>query len=510
MSRYKAGVMRDKFTIQSNLDILPIEKIIIPIASRDQLAPILRGLQQIHSDPEVMDQIYTILEAEIQPSISKEKGRPGLTLWQILVLGIIRHARSCDYDALEDFAYHHNLVRQFLNLPAIHGSDLTNTPYLTYKTIRNNVALLTEEILQKINKIIAQYGHKILSKNSSTPDRFVAKCDTYVLETNVHFPTDYNLLFDAARKTIQLIFFLSEIYPLKGWRKHKSIISKIKGKMRSLSNINKKGGQNKKERRKKVAREYLDLAIDLYNKASDTINELNSLIISNLESDTLAELHYFHEMLKKHIDLVERRLIKGEIIPHDEKMFSLFETHTQWIAKGKAGKPVELGRKLLITSDQNQIIIDYKILKTSAEHAEADATVERIFQQYGNDSIESISFDKGFSSAANKTTIKDKVEQLIMPKKGKLTQEEAAEEHEASYIKLRHAHSAIESNINSLEYHGLDRCLDKGEPGFGRCVGLGILAYNLHQIGKGLKRKEKEAQEKSAKRQRRKTSRAAA
>lgn len=303
---------------------------------------------------------------------------------------------------------------------------------------------------------------------------------------------------------------LTEIYDLPGWRKHKSTYAKLKNQMRALGNISQKGGQNKQQRLQKAARSYLDLATDLSTKAAATIQQLKALGLTAFEHCRLDQIGYFRDMLDKHIHLIERRILNGETIPHEEKTFSLFEPHTQWISKGKAGCPVELGRKLLITTDQNHLILDYKILDTPDEHPQASATIERIQAQYGKDSIKSISFDKGFSSAANKTHLTGQVDQLIMPKKGKRNAAETAEEHQPSYIKLRHAHSAIESNINSLEHHGLDRSREKGYHGYSRCVGLGILAYNLHQIGKGLARREKEAQEKAAKKLRRADNRAAA
>lgn len=75
----------------------------------------------------------------------------------------------------------------------------------------------------------------------------------------------------------------------------------------------------------------------------------------------LISLEQFTEFLKKHIDLVERRLIKGEQIPHQEKLFSIFETHTEWVSKGKINKKVELGKLLSITTDQYNLIVDYYI-----------------------------------------------------------------------------------------------------------------------------------------------------
>jgi IS5 family transposase len=501
--------MRSKFQIQPQLNIVPIEKIQIPSNSRDQLAPILLALQWIYTTPEISDRIFELLEQKILPGTSKDKGRPGLDLWQILVLGIVRNARDCDYDELEDLASHHTLIRQFLNLPAIAGSDLTNTPDLTHRTISNNVCHITEELLHDINKIVAQHGRTLLSKKNGA-EEIIAKCDTYVLETNVHFPTDINLLWDAARKTIDLIVPLAETYNISGWRKYKSMRAALKNQMRVLGNISRKGGTDKQQRHQQQARVYLAQANTLSSKANATLGELNTLALGPVESARLAGLTYFVEMLDKHIDLIERRVLKGETIPHEEKVFSLFEPHTQWISKGKAGCPVELGRKLLITTDQYQLILDYQIMDNPDEHPQAPATVERILAQYGAGSIKSISFDKGFSSKANKAQLQEVAGRVIMPKKGKRNTQEAAEEHQPAYIKLRHAHSTVESNINSLEHHGLDRCPDKGLHGYTRYTGLGVIAYNLHQIGNGILRQAKEAKDKAARRQQRQTQRAAA
>ncbi len=501
--------MRSNFQIQPDLNIVPIEKIQIPTKSRDQLAPILLALQWIYTTPEISRQIFELLEQKILPGKSKDKGRPGLDLWQILVLGIVRNARNCDYDELEDLASHHTLIRQFLNLPAIAGSDLTNTPDLTHKTISNNVCHITEELLHDINRIVAQHGRILLSKKNSV-EEIIAKCDTYVLETNVHFPTDINLLWDAGRKTIEIIVHLTENHDLPGWRKYKSIRARLKNQMRVLGNLSQKGGPNKQARLQQGARAYIDQANTLSIKANATLGQLSTLALSPVETGRFIELTYFVEMLDKHIDLIDRRILKGETIPHKEKVFSLFETYTQWISKGKAGCPVELGRKLLITTDQYQMILDYEIMDNPNEHPQAPATVARILAQYGPGSIKSISFDKGFSSKSNKAALEDVAGRVIMPKKGKCNAGETAEEHQTDYIKLRHAHSAVESNINSLEHHGLDRCPDKGFRGYTRYTGLGVIAYNLHQIGNGILRQAQEAKDKAARKLQRKIERDAA
>ncbi|MCX6875358.1 MAG: hypothetical protein NTW21_16355 [Verrucomicrobia bacterium] len=277
--------------------------------------------------------------------------------------------------------------------------------------------------------------------------------------------------------------------------------------MRALGNISQKGGPNKQARLQQGARVYLDQASTLSAKANATLGQLRTLALSPVEGGSLVELTYFVEMLNKHIDLIERRILKGETIPHEEKVFSLFEPHTQWISKGKAGCPVELGRKLLITTDQYQLILDYHNMDKPDEHPQAPATVARIREQYGSASLKSISFDKGFSSKTNEAQLQEVAGRVIMPKKGKCNAEEVVEEHQADYIRLCHAHSAVESNINSLEHHGLDRCPDKGYHGYTRYTGLGVIAYNLHQIGKGMLRQAQAAKGKAAKKLQRKIER---
>jgi len=82
---------------------------------------------------------------------------------------------------------------------------------------------------------------------------------------------------------------------------------------------------------------------------------------------SLIKLSYFLEMLDKHIDLIYRRLIKGEKIPAQDKIFSIFETYTEWIMKGKFRPNVELGKKLLVTTDQYHFIVDYQVIENQAD-----------------------------------------------------------------------------------------------------------------------------------------------
>jgi hypothetical protein len=111
---------------------------------------------------------------------------------------------------------------------------------------------------------------------------------------------------------------------------------------------------------------------------------------------------------------------------------------------------------------------------------------DRLLGRYGQGRIASISFDKGFTKAEDRELLGLYIPTVVMPKRGKKNEAEAEAESAPKFVKLRKAHSAVESAINALEHHGLNRCLDVGLEGYARYVGLGVLSYNLHLIGRRL------------------------
>ena len=95
-------------------------------------------------------------------------------------------------------------------------------------------------------------------------------------------------------------------------------------------------------------------------------------------------MDYFHGMIDKHIDLVCRRLLKGEDIPHIEKVFSVFESHTEWISKGKRNPSVELGHRVMITTDKNDLILDYKVMLREEDVEQPVELINRIMKNFEN------------------------------------------------------------------------------------------------------------------------------
>ena len=475
--------MRHPFPAQPDLQITPIEKIRLPLRSRDELPPLLAGLQWVWMHPTLKAEIFTLLEAKILAG-KKATGRPGMDLWQILVLGVVRLGLDADWDRMEHIANYDTLVRQMLGLPATPWDD--ESKMFGHQTLRDNVALLDDELLQQINARIAAAGREVFAKKDGAPLAALdVKVDTYVLETDVHFPTDLNLLWDAGRKCVDMIVKYRDQfgYALPGWRKAKDWRRQLKACERIASQIVYRGGPNKEARMKRAVRDYLAVGRELSAKVRES---LAGLCDQPVELAHWEALEYFQRMLAKHLDLVERRLLQEEAIPAHEKVFSLFESHTEWIQKGKQRPNVELGHRLLIATDQHQLIQDYDVAAGVADVDRSVPVADRLLGRYGAGSVASLSFDKGFTREEDRELLSLYVPAVVMPKRGKKNAAETERESAKRFVALRQLHSAVESEINSLEHHGLNRCLDMGLEGYLRYVGYGVMSYNLHQIGRQL------------------------
>lgn len=472
--------MRQLFNPQPDFQIIPIEKILLPLQSRDELPPILAGLQWIWMHPTLKAQILGLLEARILGD-KKRTGRTGMDLWQILVLGVVRLGLNTDWDRMEHLANYDLLLRQMLGVCSAPWG--TKAHRFAHQTLRDNAALVDAELLKEINILVAAAGRQVFVDNpSATPAPLQIKVDTYVLETDVHFPTDLNLLFDAGRKCLDLVEKYQKAfrYDLPGWRKLEHWRRRLKSSERTASKTVFGGGKDKEKRVRAVVSEYLEIGRGLSAKISAS---LLGLCDQEVDVRDWEQLAYFQQMIDKHVDLVDRRLLQGQVIPSGEKLYSLFEPHTEWLTKGKLRPPVELGRRVLIATDQHQIIQDYAG-PVGVDVNQSVPVASRLIGRYGEEQIASMSFDKGFTRREDRELLELFIPRVIMPKRGRKNAEEAEAESAKKFVALRKAHSAIESAINALEHHGLNRCLDVGLEGYTRYIGYGVLAYNLHVIGR--------------------------
>jgi len=466
--------MRKRFEQQLSIGQIPIEETVINPKSKNAVDELLVALKTLYCNKDYNEKIFKLLEDELKKG-KKNTGRKGMDLWTIFVLAQLRLCLNISYDVLHDLANNHHNLRQMMGIERKFGYERLE---FEYQNIYDNVSALSDDLVKKINEVVLEFGHDVFKKKEATA--LCLKSDSFVVESNVHFPTDYNLLWDSARKCIDMVIKMLDKYDnLEGWRKIANWRYELKGLMRELGKANASGGKNKQERIKAAAKRYLAKARLFDKKLKESLPNLPIKDTGDLA--IIISLEHFKGLMEKHIDLVDRRIIKGETIPHQEKMFSIFETYTEMVKKGKLHPNVELGKKLLITTDQYNLIVDYQILENEQDR---DATIELADRVLSRFTVESWSYDKGFWSKVDKELLQLSIPKVIMPKLGKLNQQEEIEQNSRTFKRLRNKHSAIESNINELENRGLDRCPERGIEHFRRYIGLGVCAYNLKKIGR--------------------------
>ena len=203
------------------LDSTPIEEIAIDPRMRDDMSAVLKGLQCVYCTAESRAALFTILEAHFQPGKRKDVGRPGMDLWRVIVFAIVKQCLDLDYDALLYRANNDLLLRELLG----HGDAGFDEVKYSRQRLVDNVQLLTPKLVRKVTQLIVQTGHKVAGKKSGTA--LGGRCDSRVVKTHVHYPTDVGLCWDAVRGLIRVSARSAAAFALPGWRKHADRTRKI-------------------------------------------------------------------------------------------------------------------------------------------------------------------------------------------------------------------------------------------------------------------------------------------
>ncbi len=472
--------MRQTFTPQLELGATPIEKITFNARSRDDIPQILLGLQYIYKDSNLRGAVLDVLHRHLSQKVDFNNGRPGMDLWILLVLGVLRLGLNCDYDRLHDLANEHKTIRAMLG-----HSDWQEDNQYSLQTLKDNVMLLSEEMLLEINKVVVLAGHSLVKKKEN--DVLKGRCDSFVVETDVEYPTDTGMLFDAIRKAITLTARLCNQYNIPGWRQWTYNLQRTKSHWRKAQRSQRSRKADAEKSKQKAFSAYLKVVEGYHQKSQKSLDQLQAMSKELSPKawcrlqDLAAEIKSKHDYITLFSDQIKRRVFGGEVIPTKEKVFSIFEPHTEWISKGKAGVPVELGLKVCVIEDQYQFILHHRVMENIQD---VDVAVDIIKETQKKFSLlTTCSFDKGFHSPTNQKRLAECLDEVTLPKKGKLSSEEKVKERSDIFRKARRQHSAVESAINALEHNGLDRCPDHGIDGFKRYVALGVLSRNLQRIG---------------------------
>jgi hypothetical protein len=488
--------MRKVINIQMKFGEVDISSIEFDLQSRDEIPKLLMGLQEIYCNHKVRGKVFRVLRDLIPEGIDPNNGRKGMDLWKILVLGTLRLCCNWDYDKLMEIANNHHKLRLMLG-----HSSLYDDYYYPLQTLKDNVSLFTPEVLDRINRIVVEHGHQIIGKKQG--EGLKASCDSFVVETNVHYPTDINLLFDAMRKVIVLTMALSDDLGVSGWRKGVYNIKKVKRYFRKAQQLKRSTSKDPTKKAKRVQliidahMAYVELANSFIARAKETISSITSP--NFMVHFRIREIQKYIAHAERQMDQIRRRVVEGETIAHHEKVFSLFEEHTEWINKGKAGVSQELGLKVCVVKDQYGFLLHHRVMQKEMDDQIAVPIIKETKERFPH--LISCTFDKGFHSPKNQNDLAGLLDTVILPRKGKLSAINNDVENSEDFKEARRKHSAIESSINALENHGLDRCLDHGIHGFKRYAGLAVLARNIQILGHILQQKQLQRMQKLLKRE---------
>ena len=302
--------MRQTRKSQLALGEARIEDIKLDHKSRDDIPAVLLGLQHLYSHEETREKLFSLLEEHILPGTNRNVGRPGMELWRILVMGVLKQGLGCDFDRVHELVNQHRTVREFLG----HGAFSQDDTY-ELQTIIDNVYLLTPELLSEIGRLVVESGHAVARKKPGEPLR--GRCDSFVVETDVHYPTDVNLLWDAMRCLLGELGRAARKHHIGGWRQWRHLTQEVK------KCFNKVRSTRRAKSRPDRVEAYLERCCHLVGRAEESGKELEQAGVA--QSITVQSL-IAHA--RRQMDQVERRLLKSETIAHDEKVFFDFRgTH---------------------------------------------------------------------------------------------------------------------------------------------------------------------------------------
>lgn len=466
--------MRKSYSKQLRLDSLPVEQVTLNLESRDRIVPVLRALQFVYANRELVDQVVALISADINRDSRIDTGRQGMDYWHICVLAATRLGCDYTYDQLQDLAENHR------NLRAIMGIGECDETEFPWRTIRNNICLLQPETIARINHVIISAGHTLQPEAIEK-----VRADSFVMETNIHYPTESRLLCDGLRKIISMCVVLAEEHSVARWRQHAHLLKKVKKLNRIINRIASKKGPRYKQRMKPFYRELLQKTAVLTQRARDLCSVIGQPLPQVTDLFGPNTLQAFIVRTERVADTATRRVINGESVPSSDKLFSVFEPHTQIYQRGKAGQPIQFGRQVLVFEDAAGFIVRGVLMKRDEGDKQVAVRETKALQEEFHHGVKRLSFDRGFHSPDNQTELSELVDHLCLPKPGAKQSVVQLSEADDEFLEAQQNHPGIESAIGALQSgNALKRCRDRSEIGFERYLQLAVLGRNLHTVGR--------------------------
>jgi len=425
---------------------------------QDELYELSKILETLPEYAEILSKVQSDLNPRGRITAS---GRKGMTAEQVFRAFLLRTRFNSSYRVLAEDTEDSNSAREFMKI----------APYakgFNYKTLQSNIKLLKEETLDFAHEVIKRFA-----QSSGIEDGKDIRTDGFTTESNIHLPTDWSLMNDSIRVLSRVLTRAYEDLgvPIK-------FTNHYRASKKKLFKINNSRNPNQ---RRRWNLELIRLCRNTINYSKNALPVLESFegcrdITDALRlSGFIGELKKFIPLAEQVLDQAYRRIVLGEKVPVDEKLFSLFETHTYLIAKRQ--RDVVLGHKSTITTGKSGLILDVDI----HEGNPADATlVEGVIENhksfYGSAPSRAV-FDGCYSSAANRNFAES--EGILDVCFSKETEEESSCSRVVRKA-LRNFRAGIEATVSMLKrMFGLTRVMDKGFVSFKKAVKAAVLSYNL-------------------------------
>ena len=354
---------------------------------------------------------------------------------------------------------------------------------MDFSTLCQLTNAITAETWGVVNEALAQMAvaDKLITGE-------MLRLDTTASETNIHFPTDSHLLFDVHRVLSRLVRQVREIAPdlVTEKRLHDRAAKKLHAKIArirgSKTDESQKGQRRLYERLLRLVDGILAWTPSLCGRIRRDGARLATSPLGAAALNGLAgEIEHHRELGLRGADQARRRVIHGEVVPNEDKLFSIFEPHTELLIRGKAGKAMEFGHMVSIHQVKGCFISDYRVhLKRPADHETVDAALARHKKLFG--ALPTVlAADKGYHESVEKTAqLEEKVKCVSIAKKGSRTEEEQEREHSLAFRLAQKFRAGVEGSISYLKLcFGLSRCMNKGWRHFEATVGATVFAHNL-------------------------------
>ena len=437
----------------------------------------------IHLDP-VFQRIADFLEEhsalvelvrkDLERGLKKPNaGRHGITPTQALLSLILMRVKNWDYRELRERINDGYTLRSFTQF------DSHAVP--KHDAFNRAINRLTPATLAAINQLVVQAAVEL-----GLEDGKKLRVDTTVVETNIHYPTDATLLWDAVRTVTRLVWDLHEKLP----RGVKGFTDRTRSARRRMQEIQRMTARQREQQQTPRYRELIRITDQVVSNAKQVIaaakrvhkvDEITHAVIDSISK----QINDFCALGVRVIDQTRRRVLQGETVPAEEKLYSIFEPHTALIKRGKTLKPVEFGHKVFLAESSHGLITEYRVLEgnpVDSDHVQTSLDQhQKTFQQAPED----YAADRGFYSAENVQNCKDAgVSQVCIPQRGgQRTAEQEELERSRAFKKGQRFRAGIEGRISVLfRGRGMKRCLLKGRERFEILVGAAVLANNLMRI----------------------------